>query len=77
MSLNEFKMKIYLLIIERQCKVFAKQVNKSTSMIKMLSARYTSSHNTDIYIRYADTDIPLKFTDRVTRFLQHKTHFYQ
>jgi hypothetical protein len=36
-------------------------------MIKTLSARYTSSHYTDIHTRYVDTDNILKITDRVTR----------
>jgi hypothetical protein len=36
-------------------------------MIKKFSARYTSSHYTDIYTRYVDTDILLKITDGVTR----------
>jgi hypothetical protein len=35
-------------------------------MIKNVLARYTSSHYTDIYTRYVDTNILLKTTDRVT-----------
>jgi hypothetical protein len=36
-------------------------------MIKMFVARYTSSHYTEIYTQYVDTDILLKITDHVTR----------
>jgi hypothetical protein len=37
------------------------------TIIKTFSARYTSSHYTDIYTRYVNTDIWLKFNDQVTR----------
>jgi hypothetical protein len=46
---------------------------KQRGMIKTLSALYTSSHYTDIYIRYADTDILINITDQETRgFIQIK-----
>jgi hypothetical protein len=33
-------------------------------VIKKFSARYTSSHYTDIYTRYVDTDFLFRITDR-------------
>jgi hypothetical protein len=40
-------------------------------MIKRFLARYASSHYTDIYTQYVDTNILLKITDRVTRGFTH------